>query len=176
MTSKANYSNPKAGDPCHPLTAGGHVPAMAISIPDVSPPLMSGSTNKAAHGARSGMCKDGVLIPEAVIAFQERMSGTQAAATQNLSPALQSCNPTAIEQTTHALTSRYDSSEDGCGRGTPLVHEVCGTLSDGAHNGGGLNGQDAYTGRIIPSTQCGGDGQEGLGDGNIYPHEPGRFL
>jgi DNA (cytosine-5)-methyltransferase 1 len=28
--------------------------------------------------------------------------------------------------------------------------EVCGTLSDGAHNGGGLNGQDAYTGRILP--------------------------
>lgn len=28
--------------------------------------------------------------------------------------------------------------------------EVCGTLSDGAHMGGGLNGQDAYTGRILP--------------------------
>jgi DNA (cytosine-5)-methyltransferase 1 len=29
--------------------------------------------------------------------------------------------------------------------------EVCGTLSDGAHHGGGLNGQDAYTGRILPA-------------------------
>lgn len=28
--------------------------------------------------------------------------------------------------------------------------EVCGTLSDNAHHGGGLNGQDAYTGRIQP--------------------------
>jgi len=28
--------------------------------------------------------------------------------------------------------------------------DVVGTLSDGAHNGGGLNGQDAYTGRILP--------------------------
>ena len=27
---------------------------------------------------------------------------------------------------------------------------MCGTLSDGAHHGGGLNGQDAYTGRIQP--------------------------
>lgn len=27
---------------------------------------------------------------------------------------------------------------------------MCGTLSDGAHHGGGLNGQDAYTGRILP--------------------------
>lgn len=27
---------------------------------------------------------------------------------------------------------------------------MCGTLSDGAHHGGGLNGQDAYTGRVLP--------------------------
>lgn len=32
----------------------------------------------------------------------------------------------------------------------PEVAEVCGTISDGAHNGGGLNGQDAYTGRVLP--------------------------
>lgn len=32
--------------------------------------------------------------------------------------------------------------------------DVCGTLSDGAHNGGGLNGQDAYTGRVLPVVQC----------------------
>ena len=35
--------------------------------------------------------------------------------------------------------------------GAGLVPAVCGALSDGAHNGGGLNGQDAYTGRIIPA-------------------------
>jgi DNA (cytosine-5)-methyltransferase 1 len=32
----------------------------------------------------------------------------------------------------------------------PEVADVCGTISDGAHHGGGLNGQDAYTGRILP--------------------------
>ena len=37
-------------------------------------------------------------------------------------------------------------------RGSGLVPDICGCLSDGAHNGGGLNGQDAYTGRIIPVT------------------------
>ncbi|MEK9809192.1 MAG: DNA cytosine methyltransferase, partial [Candidatus Nanopelagicales bacterium] len=31
-----------------------------------------------------------------------------------------------------------------------LIPEVVGILSDGAHNGGGLNGQDAYSGRILP--------------------------
>ena len=51
----------------------------------------------------------------------------------------------------HALRGEgFDASEDGTGRGTPLIPEICGTLSDGAHNGGGLNGQDAYSGRIIP--------------------------
>lgn len=31
--------------------------------------------------------------------------------------------------------------------------EVCGAITDGAHHGGGLNGQDAYSGRIIPWPQ-----------------------
>jgi DNA (cytosine-5)-methyltransferase 1 len=48
------------------------------------------------------------------------------------------------------------------------VPDVCGTLSDGAHMGGGLNGQDAYSGRIIAPpiahTPAGhGDYKEGIG-------------
>lgn len=31
ITSKANRSNPKAGDPCHPLTAAGDAPAIAFN-------------------------------------------------------------------------------------------------------------------------------------------------
>ena len=30
ITSAANYSNPKAGDPCHPLAAQAHVPCIAF--------------------------------------------------------------------------------------------------------------------------------------------------
>lgn len=30
ITSASNYSNPKPGDPCHPLVAGGHAPAVAF--------------------------------------------------------------------------------------------------------------------------------------------------
>ena len=30
LTSAANRSNPKAGDPCHPLAAGAHAPAIAF--------------------------------------------------------------------------------------------------------------------------------------------------
>lgn len=31
ITSKANRSHPKAGDPCHPLAAGAHPPALAYT-------------------------------------------------------------------------------------------------------------------------------------------------
>ena len=30
ITSKANYSKPESGDPCHPLAAGAHPPAIAV--------------------------------------------------------------------------------------------------------------------------------------------------
>jgi DNA (cytosine-5)-methyltransferase 1 len=32
VTSKANRSNPQPGDPCHPLAAGAHAPAVAFGI------------------------------------------------------------------------------------------------------------------------------------------------
>jgi DNA (cytosine-5)-methyltransferase 1 len=32
ITSKANRSNPKPGDPCHPLAAGAHAPAIAFGV------------------------------------------------------------------------------------------------------------------------------------------------
>jgi DNA (cytosine-5)-methyltransferase 1 len=32
ITSAANYSNPKAGDLCHPLAAGAHAPSIALSM------------------------------------------------------------------------------------------------------------------------------------------------
>lgn len=31
LTSKSNYSNPQSGDPCHPLAAGAHPPAVAFN-------------------------------------------------------------------------------------------------------------------------------------------------
>ena len=38
---------------------------------------------------------------------------------------------------------------DGTSQHGVYVPDIVGTLSDGAHHGGGLNGQDAYTGRIL---------------------------
>jgi DNA (cytosine-5)-methyltransferase 1 len=95
---------------------------------------------------------------------------------------------------THSLRSRgHAGSEDGTGRGTPMtvevarslraqansahradadnyVAETCGALTDGAHNGGGLNGQDAYTGRIFACARQPADCADGQGD----QHDLGR--
>jgi DNA (cytosine-5)-methyltransferase 1 len=72
ITSAANYSNPKVGDPCHPLAAGMHAPA---------------------------------------IAFPGRMSATQCASAEELSPSLCSANPTAVAFNMHK--SGNDSSSMG---------------------------------------------------------------
>lgn len=49
-----------------------------------------------------------------------------------------------------------------------LIPEVVGALADGAHNGGGLNGQDAYSGRIFAVRRLdhSGAGREGAGQLN----------
>ena len=47
---------------------------------------------------------------------------------------------------------------------------VVGTLSDGAHQGVGLNGQDAYTGRIFACARQPADGADGQG----HQHDTGR--
>ena len=62
----------------------------------------------------------------------------------------------------------------------PEVSEVCGTIADGAHYGGGANGQDAYTGRIIPVVSHtlkaeGFDASED-GTGRGVPLVPERFI
>jgi len=40
---------------------------------------------------------------------------------------------------------------DGVSRHGVFIPDLVGALSDGAHHGGGTNGQDAYTGRVFPA-------------------------
>lgn len=57
ITSAANYSNPKAGDPCHPLAAGAHAPAIAFDM----------------RGQEDGTGRGTPLVP--VTGFQASQSG-----------------------------------------------------------------------------------------------------
>lgn len=67
ITSAANYSNPQPGDPCHPLAAGAHAPAIAFAHAETMPTLRAGAPNGGpGHGARSGDSKDEYIVPVAV--------------------------------------------------------------------------------------------------------------
>ncbi len=75
-----------------------------------------------AEGSHSGDKGDGGMNQTTVIAFPSRMSGTQCAAAEDVSSALGSANETAVA---HSLKADgFDASEDGTGRGTPLVPEA----------------------------------------------------
>ena len=57
-----------------------------------------------------------------------------------------------------------------------MIAEVVGALSDGAHNGGGLNGQDAYTGRILPVRKTLDEGQTPIAfNSRQDPDAPGDY-
>ncbi len=95
ITSAANRSNPQPGDACHPLAAGAHVPCVAYSTK-----LHNTSSNQAGKfyegytvGLDANSPPPAVLTP---IAFPERMSATQCASAENVSPSLGALNPTAV--------------------------------------------------------------------------------
>jgi DNA (cytosine-5)-methyltransferase 1 len=63
ITSPANYSKPQAGDPCHPLAAGAHAPAVAQPIAwdeELNPSVdIAGTLLRGGAGGRH----DGVMQP-----------------------------------------------------------------------------------------------------------------
>ena len=67
------------------------------------------------------------------------------------------------------------NADGGVGGGRKGVPDKVGTLSDGAHCGGGLNGQDAYTGRIIP-TRFNSTTRKDRPNGGMYVSETDKSL
>ncbi len=61
-------------------------------------------------------------------------------------------------------TRQGTASSAGAGFDERGIPRTVGALTDGAHNGGGLNGQDAYTGRIFPAYRQPADGADGKGN------------
>ena len=107
---------------------------------------ISGTVSPAIGGTTDGM---------GVLSFYAKMSQSEGDGNGIAQTLKASDNPVAVICTTgditHALTHKgADAGEDGTGRGTPIVVDVVGTLDFGGH-GGSYNGQDAYSGRILPS-------------------------
>lgn len=78
--------------------------------------------------------------PAAVLFERKGLSG-------NTPPRREAGARVAAHTSTGVGTCGADDNQAQAGH---LIPDVVGTLSDGAHNGGGLNGQEAYTGRILP--------------------------
>jgi DNA (cytosine-5)-methyltransferase 1 len=81
ITSAANYSKPQAGDPCHPLAAGAHPPAIAqpvafalqhaqIGRKDSAGPQGKGWQEEVAFTQDSRSCADAVAVAQPVAAFK----------------------------------------------------------------------------------------------------------
>lgn len=131
ITSPHNYSNPKAGDPCHPLAAGAHPPAIAIqdvrgvdkaqngkgwSDENVSYTVDTHATQGVAHAvAFAQNTRDEVRI----IGGDGEIAGALAA-----SPGM--------KQTTYIAFSAKDHSGDA-------TEEMSPTLRAGGHSGSHAN-------------------------------------
>lgn len=112
ITSAANYSNPKPGDPCHPLAAGAHAPAIAFpanlsgtqcaSAADVAPsmgaanptavahvsimPTMTaGGPSDTSHNQVSGQMRDAYMVPTTAMQVR-RLTPTEAERLQGFEP------------------------------------------------------------------------------------------
>jgi len=94
ITSKANGSNPQPGDPCHPLAAGAHAPAIAFSAKDYGGDAMAELSPTLRAGGHNTSHANAGVMP--AIAFPANLSGTQHATTEDLAPAMGAKNPTAV--------------------------------------------------------------------------------
>jgi DNA (cytosine-5)-methyltransferase 1 len=68
ITSAANYSNPQPGDPCHPLAAGAHPPAVAFAIQEraVSENPDAGPDGAGFRGDGAAYTLEARTVPQAV--------------------------------------------------------------------------------------------------------------
>jgi DNA (cytosine-5)-methyltransferase 1 len=137
-------------------------------IADIAPTISS--RTKGGGGLGTDAECDGEVIPtlragggqnshskhncDEVIAFDWQSGGdVRLNCSSEHTSGLQRCQTPAVAIGTlvaHSLKADgFDASEDGTGRGTPLVPEIVGTLQADTHPGS-YTGQDASTGRIIP--------------------------
>lgn len=91
ITSPANYSKPQAGDPCHPLAAGAHAPAIAQPVAVGTDTYNGAITGDVAAtlGTQSG---DGVSSgPSVMQPVAVALRGREGGATAELGDEVQNC-------------------------------------------------------------------------------------
>lgn len=152
ISSPDNYSSPQAGDPCHPLAAGAHPPAIAFSGKGHGgDAMMECAPTLRASGHMDSHANAGAP-PAVIYAIQERaVCENPAAGPDGVGVRADNCaytlearsTPQAVCVTgsvTHALKADgFDGSEDGTGRGQPIT--VYGFQPHIARNGRGDAGE-----------------------------------
>jgi site-specific DNA-cytosine methylase len=150
----------------------------AVAHVDCMPTMVSGGSTDASHSQLSGQLREQYIVPHVVAppltATNDPSRSPQSSeVTQQVEAVLRATYANAghfgtMREVFVSDPLRAKGGDTGNGGETvvaqgisgdvsgtlratyPELADVVGTLSDGAHNGGGLNGQDAYTGRIFP--------------------------
>ena len=145
ITHPANYSHPKPGDPCHPLAAGAHPPAVCFGIDqqgvkgganytvDVAPPILSDS-----HGT-----------PHAVAIGNGQLHNLSMSEVSNTLDTMHDAQAVMVPDVAHALKNKgncdfredsetYVSTAVDCRNGTESA-EVNGTLRAKSQGGYNMN-------------------------------------
>mgnify|MGYP003477148053 CR=1 FL=1 len=152
ITSAANYSNPKPGDPCHPLAAGAHAPAIAFpanlsgtqcaSTEELAPSMGAANPTGVAYGIRTAnTSSNGWGIQEECthtldcaqgVAVAVALRGREGGATAELGDEVQNCLRAS-------------------GGGVDKPHVLRETLYNKGLNHGGLyaSTQETHTGKIL---------------------------
>lgn len=106
ITSPHNYSSPKAGDPCHPLAAGAHSPAIAIGFDAYNNDVMGDVSKTIDTG------QDYHHVPN-VFSFSAKDHGGDA--TEELSPTLRAGGFTNSHQNGGVMpaVAAFQSSQSG---------------------------------------------------------------
>jgi len=132
ITSPYNYSSPKAGDPCHPLAAGAHPPAVAyqpIAFHPTQTPISStdGVSHAMSNGSKGGTATVAVCARESGPGYwmADDVSGTLRAEGENRPSRPSNVVVCATGEATHTLTATsMGATEDGAGRGCPVVAQA----------------------------------------------------
>ena len=170
ITSPKNGNKPKYGDPCHPICAGAHAPAIAATM------LFENHSQDCRYKGPLEVCPmlpaqlgtGGNNTPFVVQAYSFDSLASNSMKSKNPHSG---CRPVDVAKT---LDTTYPDPSKNQG-GIAIVRtyqDKTGTLSSGAH-AGSYNGQDAYNDMLVARTLLAKGNDSFRYDTDTYPIQEG---
>lgn len=113
VTSRANRSNPKAGDPCHPLAAGAHAPTICFSSKDHGADALDNPSPTLRAGGHDGSHANAGVPPAIAFALRGREGGAMPEAHDAVS-ALRSASGGSTRDYVATSTVRRITPKEAC--------------------------------------------------------------